>query len=124
MKILLAGYPQGYMRVLGSKLAEAGFETTEAYSLAEAQSHIGNLKPDTVICCFPWLKGVGYMTVVSAFKEAWRGADLIIIDRHIELHVAVDLIHAGVFSCLNYPFATEQLLSALQHAGSRFGHPT
>ncbi|ODS86028.1 MAG: hypothetical protein ABS46_01530 [Cytophagaceae bacterium SCN 52-12] len=123
MKILLIGSPYGYMKVLSVKMRNEGYEVEEANSLPDAQFNLKAQKPEVAICCLPWSKEDRYMTIIAALREASPGTDLIIIDSHIELNVAVDLLHAGVFSCFNYPFIMEQLFSTLSDLGQRRAAP-
>ena len=114
MKILLIGNPYGYMKALKAKMGNEGFELEEENSWKDAQFHLKTKNPDVAICCLPLSKEGCYMTLIAMLKDACAATDLIVIDHHIELNIAVNLLHAGVFSCFKYPFVIEQLLDTLR----------
>lgn len=109
MKILLIGRREGYRTMLSENLKKSGLEILECDDLTLAQKELTIRELDLVICCMPFPGGDSLFSVVSTIKSYAGEIEIIIIDHHIELHIAMQLAHAGVYCCFNRPFCLDQL---------------
>lgn len=119
MKVLVIGNDRNYVSFLSKKLTEVSMEIKDCESLADASVLLEKEVFEVVICCLPLLRKSCPLELMDDLNKCVGNAAIVIISDNIQLHVAMDLMRQGVYTCFNRPFPLEQLTRVLAEIAER-----
>ncbi|MFM8332150.1 MAG: sigma 54-interacting transcriptional regulator [Candidatus Methylumidiphilus sp.] len=114
-RVLLVDDDTDLLRLLGLRLASAGFETTDADSGMAALSRVVTFRPHVVVSDLR-MDGMDGMALFEALREQYPTLPVIIMTAHGTISDAVDATKRGVFGFITKPIDKTELIKQVEDA--------
>lgn len=113
-KIFIISALQLFAERLCRFLRESNYEADYSVTLDDALNALAENNYDLIFCDVPILTNSDPFAILKAIQEKSAQSSVVFITEKIELKTAIALIKAGVYTCVNRPVHTEELLSIVE----------
>ena len=115
ISLLLVDDEEGFVHVLGNRLARRQIEVTKAYSGSQAIQALRGRDFDVAVLDLK-MEDMDGIEVLKMFKKMAPDMEVIMLTGHGSLKAAQEGIESGAFDYLMKPCALEELLAKIEEA--------